>query len=193
MNEDSEKQSADRQQVDRQCVERCLGGDQEAFAMLVDRYEKVIFNVAYRMTGDYDASEDVAQTVFIKAYENLEGYDPKYRFFSWLYRMAVNESLNYLKRNQRTTALSPTMASPDRGPEDNCVEAELRRKIRDAMMALEPEYRILIVMRHYGGRSYREMADALGLPEKKVKSRLFTARHLLKDILAERGVLRHDS
>jgi RNA polymerase sigma-70 factor (ECF subfamily) len=193
MNEDNDGQLADRQSLDRQCVERCLAGDKGAFEMLVDRYEKVIFNVAYRMTGDYDASEDIAQAVFIKIYENLEGYDPRYRFFSWLYRMAINESLNYLKQNRRNAELSPAMASEDKGPEETYVEAELQRKVQGALMALEPEYRILIVMRHYGGRSYREMADALGLPEKKVKSRLFTARHLLREILAARGVLRHDS
>jgi RNA polymerase sigma-70 factor (ECF subfamily) len=183
----------DRQPVDGRLVERCLAGDEEAFAMLVDRYEKVIFNVAYRMTSDYDASEDIAQVVFVKAYENLRGYDPRYKFFSWLYRMAINESLNYLKQNRRNAELSPTMASVEKGPEETYVEAELHRKIQDALMALDPDHRILIVMRHYGGRSYKEMADALGLPEKKVKSRLFTARHLLRDILAARGVLRHDS
>jgi RNA polymerase sigma-70 factor (ECF subfamily) len=178
---------------DRLAIEQCLAGNTEAFAMLVDRYEKVIFNVAYRMTSDYDASDDIAQAVFVKAFENLKSYDRKYKFFSWLYRMAINESLNYLKQGTRNAELSPTLPSKEKAPDESYMEAELHHKIQDALMALQPEYRAILVLRHYGGCSYGQIAEIAGIPEKTVKSRLFTARHLLRDVLARRGFLRHDS
>ncbi len=178
---------------DRELVGQCLAGSERAFEMLVDRYEKVIFSVAYRMTSDFDASEDITQATFVKAFENLKRYDPRYKFFSWLYRIAVNESLNHLKHRMQTRELSPCLVSNERGPDETYVEAELARHIQEAMMELDPDYRTVVVLRHYGDCSYKQMAEILDLPEKKVKSRLFTARHLLRDILARRGILKDDS
>jgi len=178
---------------DRLMIKECLEGSERAFEMLVDKYQRVVFNVAYRMTSDYDASEDITQAVFVKVFENLKGYDPRYKFFSWLYRMAVNESLNHLKHARRNEELSPALASSETPPDQSYGEAELRQRIQECLMELAPDYRLLVVMRHYGNRTYKEIGEILGIPEKKVKSRLFTARHLLRDILAKRGVLRHDS
>ena len=178
---------------DRLIIRECLEGSERAFEMLVDKYQRVVFNVAYRMTNDHDASEDITQAVFVKVFENLGGYDARYKFFSWLYRMAINESLNHLKHTRRNEELSPALVSNEKSPDQSYGEAELRRKIQDSLMDLAPEHRMLIVMRHYGDRSYKEIGEVLGIPEKMVKSRLFTARHLLRDILAKRGVLRNDS
>jgi len=178
---------------DRELVKEVLAGNERAFEMLVERYEKVIFNVAYRMTSDHDASEDIAQAVFIKAFENLRGYDPRFKLFSWLYRMAINECLNYLKRQRRTEELSPTLPSSAKSPVECCSDVELYQKIQDALMSLDDDSRSLIVMRHYGDCSYKEMAEILGIPEKRVKSRLFTARGLLRDALVMRGVLGRES
>jgi RNA polymerase sigma-70 factor (ECF subfamily) len=178
---------------DRAIVRECLTGSERAFEMLVDKYQRVVFNVAYRMTSDYDASEDIAQAVFVKAFENLKDYDPRYRFFSWLYRMTINEALNHLKHERRTEELSPALAANERLPDQSCEEANLHQIIQASIMDLPPDYRLVIVMRHYGNRTYREMAEILGIPEKTVKSRIFTARHLLRDILAKRGILRNDS
>lgn len=178
---------------DKLTIEKCLAGDTEVFGVLVDRYEKVIFSVAYRMTGDYDASDDITQAVFVKAYESLERYDARYKFFSWLYRMAINESLNYLKQNKQKGELSPTLVSGEKMPDQSYREAELHQKVQDALMAMEPEQRVLLVLRHYADCPYRELSEIFGVPEKTVKSRLFAARHLLRDILAKRGILHHDS
>jgi RNA polymerase sigma-70 factor, ECF subfamily len=170
-------------------VKECLEGSERAFEMLVDKYQRVVFNVAYRMTNDYDASEDIAQAVFIKVFENLRSFDPKYKLFSWLYRMTINESLNHIKHARRNEELSPTLASTEKAPDQSYGEAELRLRVQDCLMDLPPDHRLLIVMRHYGNRSYKEIAETVGISEKKVKSRLFTARHLLRDALAKRGVL----
>lgn len=178
---------------DRLIVKECLEGSERAFEMLVDKYQRAVFNLAYRMTNDHDASEDITQVVFVKVFENLRGYDPKYKLFSWLYRMAINESLNHIKHARRNEELSPTMASSVKAPDESYGEAELRQRVKEGLMDLSPDQRLLIVMRHYGNRSYREIGDILGIPEKKVKSRLFTARHLLREALAKRGVFKNDS
>jgi RNA polymerase sigma-70 factor, ECF subfamily len=178
---------------DRQLVRRCLAGDEMAFATLVDKYERVVFNVAYRMSGNRDAAEDVAQAVFVKAYENLARYDPKFKFFSWIYRIAVNESLNRLDEGRRTEELDPRMPSNSPAPDTACAERELRTELQAAVMELPFDYRAVVVMKHYGECSYKEMAEILGVPEKTVKSRLFTARHLLRDILVKRRTLRNAS
>ena len=174
---------------DKELVERCLQGSEKAFETLVDRYQKVVFNVAYRMLDDYDAAEDITQTVFIKGFEKMRSFNPKYRFFSWLYRIAVNETLNYINQRKRLVELSPNIVSDRKSPEREYREAELSRKMEEALMELDPKYRIVLVLKHFRECSYQEMSVALQIPEKKVKSRLFTARQLLRLVLVERGIV----
>jgi len=177
---------------DTDLVRDVLGGRTDAFGVLVGRYQKVIFNMAYRMTRDYDEAEDITQVAFIRAYENLGRYDSNHKFYSWLYRIAVNETLNRIKSQKKMTQLNPTMVSPEKSPDVAAGETELGEKIQDALMDLEPAYRVLIVMRHFRSCSYKEIGDALNLPEKRVKSRLFSARQMLRTALATRGVVGND-
>jgi RNA polymerase sigma-70 factor (ECF subfamily) len=174
---------------DRELVRECLDGSERAFGDLVDRYQKVVFNVAYRMVNDYDTAEDITQTVFIKGYERLSSFDPKYKFFSWLYKIAVNESLNQINQRKRMTELSPDMVSDDKRPDEIVSDTELSRKMGEALMELDPNYRTAIVLRHFRNLSYREMSEILEIPEKTVKSRLFTGRQLLRKVLVARGVV----
>ena len=174
---------------DKELVRRCLDGSEEAFETLVDRYQKVVFNVAYRMLNDYDAAEDITQSVFIKGFEKMKTFNPKYKFFSWLYRIAVNETLNYINRSKRFEDLSPNMISDRKSPEREFREAELRGKMEEALMELDPKYRIVLVLKHFRQCSYKDMSVALKIPENKVKSRLFTARQLLRLVLTRRGIV----
>ena len=86
---------------DAALVEDCLRGDGDALVVLIERYEKPIYNAAFRMLKDPDDARDVTQTVCLKAMENLASYDPRYKFYSWVYRIAINESLNWIKRRDR--------------------------------------------------------------------------------------------
>jgi RNA polymerase sigma-70 factor (ECF subfamily) len=174
---------------DEELVKRCLEGSEEAFEALVDRYQKVVFNVAYRMVNDYDTAEDIAQSVFIKGFEKMSSFNPKYRFFSWLYRIAVNETLNHLNQRKRLEELSPNLVSARKSPEREFHEKELSRMMQDALMELDPKYRIVLVLKHFRGCSYSEMSQVLEIPEKKVKSRLFAARQLLRPALIRRGIV----
>jgi len=176
--------AADEQ--DRALVRRCLGGQGDAFHGLVDRYHKRLFNVALRMLGDVQDAEDVTQTVFLNAFLKLGSYDPKYRFFSWMYRMTVNESLNTLKRRKRTVTLDdePDIRAPGAAPDR---AAEVEDRVGKALMCLKPDDRAVVVLRHFVSFSYQEIADVLEIPVRTVKSRLFTARERLRLTLREPG------
>ena len=177
------------EQKDSELVKQSLKGDKKAFEILVERYQIQIFNVALRMTNNYADSEDITQSVFIKAYEKLNMYRPRYKFFSWIYRIAINETLNYLNQQKRIQNLNQNIISKQKTPEESYENIELNEKIQDALMSIGTQYQILIILKHFQNFSYKEITYILDLPEKKVKSRLYTARRLLRDALAEKGIL----
>ncbi len=169
---------------DRVLVRRFLEGERDAAGGLVDRYQKRLFNVAFRMLDNVQDAEDVTQTAFLNAFLNLRSYDPRHRFFSWLYRIAVNESLNALKRRKRTVTLDDEMGIRAPGvASDRTAEAEDR--VGRALKVLKPDDRAVVVLRHFLAFSYEEIADVLEIPVKTVKSRLFTARERLRTTLLE--------
>ncbi len=168
-------------------VNACLSGDTTAFGSLVDTYEGKLFNVALQITGSRDDAMDATQSAFVKAYEKLHTFDPTYRFFSWIYRITVNEALNLRHRRPRATALDINTAADQPDPEQASHSAEITRNVHLALKGLDPEYRALVVLKHLQGLSYREIAEIVGISEQRVKSRLFSARQKLRTILADRG------
>jgi RNA polymerase sigma-70 factor (ECF subfamily) len=168
-------------------VERCLGGDPAAFRPLVERYQRVLFTVAARMLGDGDEAADAAQNAFVHAYQKLQSFDHGHKFFSWLYRILVNECLNVRRSRRFLEPLDPGLATRE-DPYRDAEQAELRASVQSALLRLPPAYREVVVLRHYAGLSYLEIAEALGVPEKTVKSRLYSARQRLgEDLLAWRN------
>jgi len=174
---------------DKDLVKRCLKGDQKAFEMLLDRYQKPIYNLAFRMVNNIDDAADLTQTVFIKAYEKLKSYNDRYEFYSWLYRIAVNTSLNFVEKNKRQDLLGDRDVLQGSDVEDELESMERVEKLEEAILELRPEYRIVIVLRHFHDLSYDEMGTILDIPEKTVKSRLFSARQLLKGLLLKSGLM----
>ena len=169
-------------------VMRCLKGDIKAFEILVDKYQKPIFNAALRICNDYDGAEDIAQSAFVKAYEKLESYNPNFKFFSWLYRIVINEALNFLNKGKNLQELDENIRSGHKTPEQELEQTEISEKIRNALMLIEPNYRILIELRHFQNYSYSEIGNILEIPEKTVKSRLYMARQALGKILIKTGI-----
>ena len=172
---------------DAMLVEACLRGDRQAFDELVDRYEGPLFSAAYRITGSVEDAMDATQNAFVNAYEKLHTFDPTYRFFSWIYRIVVNQSINIVGRRREQTALEDGAPTAERDPAEVFDSNEARGHLKRALLELEPHYRTVIVLKHLEGFSYREIGELLEIPEKKVKSRLFTARQRLRVILTERG------
>jgi RNA polymerase sigma-70 factor (ECF subfamily) len=176
--------------VDAARVRECLAGDPQAFAALVERYEKPVYNVALRMLRNSEDARDIAQSVFMKAFQNLSNYDPQYKFYSWIYRMAINESLNVLRvRGRNDGPVDERVAEDSAGPSELLADDQRREVVLEAVSRLKPEHRAVIVLRYFVDSNYEDMGEILGIDAKTVKSRLYTARQLLKDQLSSRGAL----
>jgi len=173
---------------DQALVERCLSGDRQALEALVGSYQRPLYNAAYRILGNPADAADATQAAFLKAFEHLDRYDPNYRFFSWIYRIAVNEALNLLKRQRKHHPLDEREASGRPGPDARAEAGDLAREIQEGLMMLNDEYRTVLVLRHFADCSYRQIGEILEIPEKTVKSRLYTARQLMKERLLTHGV-----
>lgn len=172
----------DQDADDLALVARCRVGEAAAFEALVERYQRVLFSVALRMLGDYDAASDAAQNAFVKAYQKLDTFDPTRRFFSWIYRILVNECLNARRDHAQHEPLAPDLAAVGT-PADLFETAERRKRVQAAILALPMEYREVIVLRHFAELSYEEIGETLHVPAKTVKSRLHTARERLAVML----------
>lgn len=170
-------------------VTGCLNGNGKSYEIIVEKYNKVIFRLANKFVKDFDDAEEITQAVFVKAYENLGNYNPKYKFFSWLYRITVNESINFEKRRKNSETVSEDLQSNEDNPDKIYDKDVLNNNIVDALMELDMLYRLPVVLKHFMDYSYKELSYLLGVPEKTVKSRLFTGRQLLKDIFIKKRVL----
>lgn len=170
--------------TDQEIVQRCLSGDADAYADLVERYGGRVYNVALRITHDPDAARDCAQDAFIRAYRALHQYDPSYPFGPWIFRITTNASLNFIQRGRgreiTVEELPDAPEAPDAGPELSAVRKEELTEVLAAMAELPPAYRAALTLRHMQQLSYQEVADALGIPLGTVKTHLHRARAALK-------------
>jgi RNA polymerase sigma-70 factor (ECF subfamily) len=163
-------------------VARCLRGDSRAFEALVHKHQRALFALALSLTGDYEDARDATQNTFIRAYERLETFDPARKFFSWIYRIAVNECLNLRRGRKEHEPVSESLAG---AAVADAIEAdELSGRVRKALAALPAEQREVVVLKYFAELSYSEISQTLGVPEKTIKSRLFEARQRLGARLA---------
>jgi len=168
---------------DAALISDCKRGDRVAMAKLVSQYERPVFNAAYRILGNVDDAADITQTVFLKVFEHIADYNPQFRFFSWIYRIAINEALNQLKKRRHQEPLAASQASPWRSPEEHLEAKKLCNRVQGALMELNEDYRTVVVLKHMSGCSYQQISEILQIPEKTVKSRLYSARQLMKKSL----------
>ena len=167
---------------DAALVNRSLAGDAAAFETLVTRHQRALYTVACRMLGNKEDAADALQGALIKAYEHLDSFDPRHRFFSWIYRIVVNECLNMLRARRPEDVLNPALAAVGT-PFDAAAASERATQVQQALMHLTTDARTVIVLRHFGDLSYDEIAETLGVPSKTVKSRLHSARQKLGEQL----------
>ena len=133
---------------------------------------------------------DATQAAFVKAYEKLHTFDFAHRFFSWIYRITLNEALSVVSRRRQVTDLDSHLPDSAAGPEQATSGKETGQIIQEVLTKLKPDHRVVVVLRHFEGLSYLEIGEVLGIPSKTVKSRLFTARQELRTALLDRGVSR---
>ena len=176
-------------------------GDSPSFETLYERYAGRVLNLIHRMTGNEDVSRDLAQDVWLKVYKHLDRFEARADVFTWIYRIAVNRTLNHLKKEKRQRLVSildqsvgealkseeePTVLAPpatdplqDRRVEDEQLSHHLQR----ALQALDPKYRVPLVLFHYEDQSYQQIADTMGISMTAVQARIFRARKQLAKIL----------
>ena len=160
----------------------------DAFEELVRRYDRNVFRIAQHITQNREDAEDVVQDAFLKAYQNLKNFQGQSKFYTWLVRIAVNESLNVLRTARREESLedgneAPGLASAD--PEWQASEAEVSARIQRALMSMKPSDRVVLTLRHFSDCSYEEIGRILDIEVKTVKSRLFEARQRLRALLED--------
>jgi len=167
-------------------IELAQNGDRNAFGELVRRHYQGVVQVVYRMCGDSGLAEDAAQDAFVRAWMNLSSYQPKSPLRNWLYRIAINAALDVLRHKPEESIEDEKdwmMIDKAAGPEAALIEKEQAALLQQAMKALPPAARSVLVLREYGGLSYHEIASVLDVPIGTVMSRLNYARNRLREIL----------
>ena len=179
------------EQDDTQLVKASRHGDQDAFALLVQRHQRRVFNMVLRMLQDYEEASEITQEAFFAAWQGLPSFRGEARFATWLYRIAYNCALKQLERRKRERSLQAAMEAEQILEEVNKQKQaedmlELRARqamVREQMEKLPARYRSVLILRHLQEMTYEEMADILSMPIGTIKSHLFRARHLLKERL----------
>jgi RNA polymerase sigma-70 factor, ECF subfamily len=173
--------------VDQELVNQAINGDSRAFEKLVEKYKKRIYYLAYRMTRDHDSADELAQESFVKAYQALGSFKKGYSFYTWVYRICVNLTINFLKREKHTISadyLREMDLLPETGTEidqlERMITSEQAGLVKRVLDTLPPEQKSAFLLKTYDNMSYEEMADVMECSIGTVMSRLFRARQKLK-------------
>lgn len=186
------------EQEEQQLIRQAVEGQEQAFEQLVLRHQKGIYNLTLRMTGNQDDAYDLTQESFLRAWKSLAAFQFESSFSTWLYRIATNLCIDFLRKQKRGKVISLQMMEdeseqplplpdPKPGPECQVLEQENRETVAGALQELEPEYRMALTMRVIDGLSYQEIAAALEIKEGTVKSRIARAREKMRQKLLQRG------
>jgi len=186
--------------ADKDLVVFARSGSEQAYRELLERYQRPVFSLVYRMVRDRETAEDLAQETFVKVFNNLESYNPKFKFSSWIFKIATNLTIDTLRRKELQTvsldgsryartdeeveASRVTVASSDETPEERLEAKELGAEIESAIGRLRPEYRTAILLRHVEGRPYEEIAEIMDIPLGTVKTYIHRARMELRETLS---------
>ena len=198
--------AADGAPADDEIVRRAQAGDHDAFRMLVERYQGRAYGLALRVLRDEEQAKDAVQDAFLKVYRSLDRFEGRAGFYTWLYRIVMNQCLDRKRRdksdrevewndesaagvlNASESAASPAGRDADREAPDVAIErSEIRQAVARAIDALPEDARRTIQLREIDGLSYKEIAEAMGIPKGTVMSRLHYARQRLRELLQETG------
>jgi RNA polymerase sigma-70 factor (ECF subfamily) len=173
------------QLTDEQIVQQTLAGEVEAFSILVRRWEKKVYGLAYRMLGHYEDARDASQEIFLTVYRNLNKFRGDAKFSSWLYRIALNCCHNKLReRALPTVPIEETEPVVAEGSIQGDIERQERiDRVRTALQALPYEMRQIIIMKEYEGLTFKEISEVLNIPVSTAKTRLYTGMDQLRQRL----------
>ena len=187
---------SEKAQVDFKLVQQAVKGDQKAYAELMSRYKDSIYFMLLKMVNNRDDAEDLTIEAFGKAFKNLHQYTPDFAFSTWLFKIATNNCIDFIRRKRKYTfSIDKSMEndsgqemqfeikSPMLDPEEKMIKKQKAALMRDVVEKLKPRYKRLVELRYFQERSYEEIADELQLPLGTVKAQLFRAREFLYQIL----------
>lgn len=189
---------SDRAKNDLDLVERARNGDQRAFASLMERYRETINYMILKMVHNRDDADDLTIEAFSKAFLQLEKYTPDFAFSTWLFKIAVNNAIDHIRKkrlktlsiddenDESTRILFTNIHNTHPNPEEKYIRDQRATILRAILDELNPKYKSLVEMRYFDELSYEEIAEKLNMPLGTVKAQLFRARNLLSDIIAER-------
>lgn len=190
--EDLNAKFSTRAQDDLALVSKAKKGDQAAYGVLMARYRDSVFYIMLKMVHNRDDAEDLTQEAFAKAFNNLVNYSADFAFTTWLFKIATNNGIDYLRKKRlQTSSLeetqetddgdAPTMVVKDHAsnPEENMMKEQRAEKIRTAVGNLNPKYKVLVEMRYLEELSYEEISEKLDIPLGTVKAQLFRAKDML--------------
>ena len=187
--------------TDQEIIDACLGGRQDEYRVLIDRYQGKVFNLLMRILRQRERAEEVTQDAFLQAYLKLASYKSQYKFSSWLMKIAQNLAFNQLRkarldtvsidgdRDSNRTVRHIADEKMEGRPAELAEQRDLKRLLEASFDTLSSKYRATVVLRHTEGLSYKEIADVLDIPVGTVKFRLHRAYRLLKEKLERREVL----
>lgn len=183
---------------DSKLIKQALGGDQHAYAAILERYKGPISSLIFRMVKNREETEDLVQEAFIKAFKSLDSFNEQYAFSTWLYKIAVNNCIDYFRKKRlRVYSLDKPMESnngelhrefPDTSfaPDRALLSSEKSNMIQQAIDSLPEKYRLSIILRHNEEKTYEEIAQIMDIPLGTVKARIFRAREMLKKKLKDK-------
>ena len=183
--------SSQEEQDETQLVKASQQGDQYAFALLVQRHQRLVFNLSLRMVQDYEDASEVTQEAFLAAWQGLPSFRSEARFATWLYRIAYHCCLHQLEGRKRERDLQTIIQAEqalegmhrEQRAEDILEQRDRQAVVLDQLAQLPTKYRSVLVLRHLQEMTYEEMADSLSMPIGTIKTHLFRARQLLKERL----------
>ena len=172
-------------------IRKVLAGDADQYALLVDAYKDLAYNIAIRMVGDADAAKDMAQESFIAAYNALGEFKFNSRFSSWLYRIVVNKCRDHFRATRESVPVDEIcdyIAGSDHTPEQAASCRQTGDAVPGGAEQVAPDYREVIILKHIEGLDYQEIADTLGVSVSALKVRAHRGREMLKKLLEGMGV-----
>ena len=180
------------QQLEAEIITRILNGDRQAYALLVDEYRSPVYNLAYRMTGNFEDANDLAQETFMRAYKNLWRFNPHKFFFTWLYTISLNIIRNHLRKKRKVAAeyvpgntQSSAQAEDKENPEQLFILNQQATALDACLQKLSVDLREAIVLRFYAELSFEEIATISGASVSAVKMRVYRALERLKQLMSE--------
>ncbi len=166
-------------------IERILAGQVDQYKILMIKYQNPVFRLILKIVGNYDDAKDLTQDVFVKTFESIGQYKPQYKFFSWIYRIAINEALLFVKRRKNFRQIDSVTDLGIHLPEQTSDYEHREKLLNHAIGGLSESYKSVVLLKYYSDLSYTDMAAILEIPEKTVKSRLFDARKILREKLVK--------